>query len=183
MDGPVPGTGKTRLDLTKAAATDAIGLFDDSAQVGVWEFSTANNGKDFRKLNAIGPLSKNRDQVLKSIGNLKAGGNTGLYNTTWAACQEVAANYLPGATNLVLLLTDGADDNNVAGGLTLPQLVTNLQTTCGDPAKPIKVITVGLGRQTNSDILRQISAATKAQTFASPTTFDVSQVLLSALFN
>jgi Ca-activated chloride channel family protein len=183
MDGVVPGTGKTRLDLTKAAALDALGLFDDSAQVGVWEFSTANKGQDFRKLIPLNTLAKDRDQVTKSINNLKAGGNTGLYNTTWAACQEVAANYLAGATNLVVLLTDGADDNNVNGGLTLPQLITNLQGTCGDPAKPIKVITVGLGRQTNSDILRQISSATKAQTFASPTTFDVSQVVLSALFN
>lgn len=183
MDGVVPGTGKTRLDLTKGAALDALSLFDDSAGVGVWAFSTVNAGKDYRKLVSLNPLSRNRDQATKVIKNLEANGNTGLYNTAWAACQEVAANYVTGATNLVVLLTDGADDNNVQGGLTLAQLVTNLQATCGNVTKPIKVITVGLGRNTNSDILRQISAATKAQTFASPTTFDISQVVLSALFN
>jgi Ca-activated chloride channel family protein len=183
MGTEVPGTGKTRLDLTKAAALGALDLFDDSAQVGVWEFSTVVNGKDYRQLLPLGVLSKNRDQVEKAIGNLAAGGNTGLYNTTAAACQYVASNYVAGATNLVVLLTDGADDNNVTGGLTLDALITSLTTNCGNAQKPVKVITIGLGTSTNSEILRSISAATKAPAFSSPNTFDVSQVVLSAIFN
>jgi Ca-activated chloride channel family protein len=183
MGSEVPGTGKTRLDLTKAAALGALDIFDDSAQVGVWEFSTVANGKDYRQLLPLGPLAKSRDQVVKSINTLQAGGNTGLYNTTAAACQYVANNYVNGATNLVVLLTDGADDNNVVGGLTLDALISNLTTTCGNPQKPVKVITVGLGTGTNSDVLRSISAATKAPTFSSPNTFDVSQVVLSAIFS
>ena len=182
MGSDVPGTGKTRLDLTKAAALGALDLFDDSAQVGVWEFSTVVNGKDYRQLLPLGPLAKSRDQVEKAVNGLQAGGNTGLYNTTAAACQYVAANYLAGATNLVVLLTDGADDNNVVGGLTLDALINSLTTNCGNAQKPVKVITVGLGTATNSEILRSISAATKAPTFSSPNTFDVSQVVLSAIF-
>jgi Ca-activated chloride channel family protein len=182
MGTEVLGTGKTRLDLTKAAALGALDLFDDSAQVGAWEFSTVVNGKDYRQLLPLAPLAKNRDQVVKSINNLQAGGNTGLYNTTAAACQYVAANYMANATNLVVLLTDGADDNNVAGGLTLDALINTLTTTCGNAQKPVKVITIGLGTNTNSEILRSISAATKAPAFASPNTFDVSQVVLSAIF-
>lgn len=185
----VPGAGKSRLDLTKAAALSALDLLDESAQIGVWSFSTANAGKDFRQLLALAPLSSkdkgvtHRDAVTSTINALKAGGNTGLYNTTWAACQEVSAKYVAGAANLVLLLTDGADDNNVAGGLTLPQLLTNLTTTCGDVNKPVKVITIGLGVDSDSDVLRQISAATKAGSFSSPTSFDISQVVLTALFD
>jgi hypothetical protein len=71
----------------------------------------------------------------------------------------------------------------VQGGLTLDALLNNLTTTCGTTQKPVKVITVGLGTSTNSEILRSISAATKAPTFSSPNTFDVSQVVLSAIFN
>jgi Ca-activated chloride channel family protein len=182
MGTEVLGTGKTRLDLTKAAALGALDLFDDTAQVGVWEFSTVTNGKDYRQLLPLGVLAKNRDQVEKSINNLQAGGNTGLYNTTAAACQYVENNYLTNSTNLVVLLTDGADDNNVVGGLTLDALLNSLATNCGNAQKPVQVITVGLGTSTNSDILKQISAATKAPTFSSPNTFDVSQVVLSAIF-
>jgi Ca-activated chloride channel homolog len=183
MGTEVPGTGKTRLDLTKAAALGALDLFDDSAQVGVWEFSTTVNGKDYRQVLPLGVLSKARDQVEKAIGALNAGGNTGLYNTTAAACQYVASNYVVGADNLVVLLTDGADDNNVVGGLTLDALIASLTANCGKADKPVKVITVGLGTSTNSEVLRSISAATKAPTFSSPNTFDVSQVVLSAIFN
>jgi Ca-activated chloride channel family protein len=185
----VPGTGKTRLDLTKAAALNALGLLDETARVGVWEFSrpSANNGADFRKVLPMAPLSKEagaatqREAVNEAIGGLRPGGNTGLYNTAWAACQEVAARYQVGAANLVLLLTDGADDNNVAGGLSLDQLVRNLRQRCGG-TKPVKVITIGLGVDSDSAVLRQISAATKAPTFSSPRSFDISQVVLTALF-
>jgi Ca-activated chloride channel family protein len=189
MGEVVPGAGQTRLDLTKAAAQGALALLDDSAQVGVWNFSTVTAGKDYQVVLPLTPLNKktgntaHRAAVTSAIANLKAGGNTGLYNTAWAACQEVSGRYQAGAANIVLLLTDGADDNNVAGGLTLDGLVTNLTQTCGDPAKPVTLITVGLGRSTDSEILRQISAATHATTFSSPTSFDISQVVLSALFS
>jgi Ca-activated chloride channel homolog len=189
MGEVVPGAGQTRLDLTKAAAQGALALLDDSAQVGVWNFSTVAGGKDYQVVLPLTALSKktgntaHRAAVTSAITNLKAGGNTGLYNTAWAACQEVSGRYQAGAANIVLLLTDGADDNNVAGGLTLDGLVTNLTQTCGDPAKPVSLITIGLGRSTDSDILRQISAATHATTFSSPTSFDISQVVLAALFS
>jgi Ca-activated chloride channel homolog len=185
----VPGTGKTRLDMTKAAALNAMSLLDETARVGVWEFSrpNANNGADFRKVLAMAPLSKEsgaatqREAVNRAVGNLRPGGNTGLYNTAWAACQEVAARYQPGSANLVLLLTDGADDNNVEGGLSLEQLVRNLRQRCGG-GKPVKVITIGLGVDSDSGILRQISAATKAPSFSSPRSVDINQVVLTALF-
>lgn len=182
MGEVVPGAGKTRLDLTKAAAQGALELLDDSAQVGVWNFSTLAGGRDHQVVLPLAPLSQKRAAVSTAIDGLRAQGNTGLYNTAWAACQEVAGRYQPGAANIVLLLTDGADDNNVTGGLTLDALLANLGQTCGDPAKPVSLITIGLGTSSDSEILRQISAATHATTFSSPTSFDISQVVLAALF-
>jgi Ca-activated chloride channel homolog len=165
----------------------------------VWQFSTVEQGRDYRSVVPIAPLEQpadgsvtgssnngapsHLDQVTQAIKDLEAGGNTGLYNTAFAACQEVAAKRVAGAANLVVLLTDGADDNNVVGGLSLPDLVSKLKTTCGDPTKPVQLITVGLGVKADSAILRQISDATNAASYSSPTSFDISQVLLSALFS
>jgi Ca-activated chloride channel family protein len=87
MAGEVPGTDKSRLDLTKAAALSALDLLDDSARVGVWDFSTVagrSASKDYRELLTLEPLSKkekggyHRDAVRATVGNLRAGGNTGL---------------------------------------------------------------------------------------------------------
>ncbi len=191
MGGQVRGTGgKSRLDLTKAAALESLGLLDETARVGVWAFSTTNGGKDYRKVLPLGPLGEreatggtHQEAVTRAINGLQPGGNTGLYNTTWAACQEVSAKHEDGAANFVLLLTDGADDNNVSGGLSLDQLTGRLRATCGDAAKPVQVITIGLGVKADSQVLRRISGATNATTFSSPTTFDISQVVLAALFN
>jgi len=97
MNGKVPGTGKSRLDLTKAAALGALGLLDDDARVGVWAFSTTGQGADHRellKLEALGNGSgatTHRAALVREISDLSAGGRTGLYNTVWAACQEVRA--------------------------------------------------------------------------------------------
>jgi Ca-activated chloride channel family protein len=190
MGEVVPGTGnKTRLDLTKAAALGSLALLDGSARVGLWAFSTIDQGPDYRSLVPIAPLSDTTDgtthldQVTAAINGLQAGGSTGLYNTAYAACQDVASHRVDGAANFVVLLTDGADDNNVANSLTLPDLVTKLKATCGDPGKPVQVITIGLGVKADSAILRQISDATGATSYSSPTSFDISQVMLSALFS
>ncbi len=188
MGADVPGAGKTRLDLTKSAAISAMDLLDGSAQVGVWSFSAGTGDLDYKSLQPLAALDAkenkitHREQVAATINGLKPGGNTGLYNTVWAACQEVSSKYVNDAANLVVLLTDGADDNNVSGGLSLDQLLTNLKSTCASSSKPVQIITVGLGVKTDSSILRQISVATNAASFSSPTSFDISQVMLNALF-
>jgi Ca-activated chloride channel family protein len=178
----VRGTGKSSLALTKAAALGAVDLLDDSARVGVWSFATVGSGTDHRRLLNVGPLSRQRDAARSAINGLRSGGNTGLYNTAWAACQEVTAKYQENATNLVVLLTDGADDNNIAGSLSLEKLIDNLKGSCGGTEKPVQLITIGLGTGSDSAILRQISAATNAPSYSSPRSFDISQVVLSAVF-
>jgi Ca-activated chloride channel family protein len=188
MNATVPGTRQTRLDLTKRAALNAVSLLDDSARVGVWEFSTSGRRRDHRVLLPLRPLrgeegGDHRDAVNDAIGGLDAGGNTGLYNTAWAACQEVQQRYAEDAANLIVLLTDGADDNNISNSLSLNQLVDNLRGSCGSNDKPVQLITIGLGVDSDSNVLRQISAATRARSYSSPRSFDISQVVLTALFS
>jgi Ca-activated chloride channel family protein len=186
MASIVPGTGgKTRLDLTKAAAHQALDLFDPTARVGVWSFANAvSRLEPIAALGSLGPdgQTTHLQAVSAAIDNLVAGGNTNLYSTVDAACQEVEGHRLADAANLVVLLTDGADDNNT-GSLTLNDLTNQLHSTCGDPNQPVRVVTVGLGVKADSQVLSSISRATGADSFSSPTSFDISQVLLNALFS
>jgi Ca-activated chloride channel family protein len=185
MGGPVQGTRRSRLDLTKDAALNAVRLLDDSARVGVWEFSSTGGRRDHRAIEPLAPLggSGHRADVTRTISNLAAGGNTGLYNTAWAACQEVQKRYAKGATNMIVLLTDGADDNNIANSITLGELTRRLKGACGGESKPVQLVTIGLGVDSDSSVLRQISGATGANSYSSPRAFDVSQVFLTALFS
>jgi Ca-activated chloride channel family protein len=151
-------------------------------------FSTKLEGtKDHRQLVQIGPLNEplaggrtRRDSLLSAIDTLKAGGDTALYDTAVAAQKAVLDNYRDDATNLVVLMTDGKNDNP-AGGLTLDQ-ATHTLTTNSSPTRLVRLVTVGVGDEADFGALQAISRATSSLSYASPTAFDINKVLLTAIF-
>jgi Ca-activated chloride channel homolog len=188
MGEQVAGLGKSTLDLTKAAATDALKLFDQSARVGLWAFSTATAGQDFRALVPVGPLNDpmpsgtdRRTFLTNQINALQANGRTGLYNTVWAAHEQIAHQFQANSTNLVVVLTDGADDNNVTG-LSKDDLISKLSAASTDPTKRVPVIMVGIGPNADPQTLADISGATDSLSYGSQMTFDINQVLMTAIF-
>jgi len=179
----VPGVG-TRLDLTKAAATQAVGLLDKESQMGLWIFSSplqqgTNPYKELVKPGKLGEGDRQK-KLVDEVNKLVPGGNTGMYDTIWAAHQAVQANYLQGAQNMVVLLTDGADDDQLKG-LKLNELTDKLKAA--DKAKPVKMVTIALGRDTDSDALAAISAATGVRSYTSLRANDVSKILIAAIFD
>lgn len=186
MGGVVPGTGKSKMDLTKEAATEAVGMFDKESQVGLWVFSSNQSGNNpYREIVKSGKLDEQvngverRKRLTDELADINEGGNTGMYDTIWAAHQFVATNYQANAENLVVLLTDGADDDQLQG-LKLEELVSRLGGA--DKSKPVKVVTIALGRDTNSDALTAISEATGVRPYSSLRSFDIQKVMLDAIF-
>jgi Ca-activated chloride channel homolog len=188
----VPGTGKKRIELAQAAATSAINEFDGQANVGLWEFATDLDGsKPYKSLATIGPLDETqtdgnsrKDDMIHAINGIVPQGNTGLYATLDAAQKQVVANFKPGATNLVVLITDGKDDTTGSGSPSatdLNQLELDI-TKNHASSKAVPIVTIGLGPQADDNVLRDISRKTGASSLTSATGFDLNQVLLSALF-
>ncbi|HWH01922.1 MAG TPA: substrate-binding and VWA domain-containing protein [Pilimelia sp.] len=185
MQAEVPGTGKTRLQLAKEATAQSIRLFPDDARIGLWAFSTGQNGgQDYRTVVSLGrlgdPMSggSRKEVLLSRLGGLRAAGNTGLYDTAAAAHRFMVDNRDDAATNLVVLLTDGRNEDNT-GGLNLEQLGRTLRTA--SPQVPI--VTVGYGEDADYAALRQISTHTGGRAFSSREAFDINQVLLTAIFS
>lgn len=186
MRGEVPGTGQTKLDLTKAAAAQAVTMFGGESQVGLWVFSAQQQGNNpYRELVKPGKLSEQmgpvdrRKKLDEELGKLTAGGNTGMYDTIWAAHQYIQSTHVPDAENLVVVLTDGADDDQLRG-LKLAELVDKLKAA--DASKIVKIVTIALGRETDSQALTDISAATGMRSYASERSFDIGKVLIAAIF-
>ena len=183
MGKVVPGVG-TRLDLTKTAATQAVQLLDKQSQMGLWIFSDPRlqGSNAYKELVKPGKLSDNDRQkkLTDEIAKLAPGGNTGMYDTIWAAFQSVQANYVPDNQNMVVLLTDGADDDQLRG-LKLNELNDKLRAA--DKSKPVRVVTIALGRDTDSDALTSISAATGVRSYSSPRQIDISKILIAAIFD
>lgn len=173
----------TRMDLTKQAAKDAVTLLDKESQMGLWVFSSQQQGTaPYKELVKSGKMSEGDRQkkLVEEIGKLVPGGNTGMYDTIWAAFQSVQANYQQGTQNMVVLLTDGADDDQLQG-LKLDDLNQKLRDA--DKSKPVKVVTIALGRDTDSGKLASISTATGVRSYSSPRAIDISKILIAAIFD
>ena len=166
MKEPVPGTGLTKIGLVKKAVLQALPLFAPETNLGTWVFSTNLEGRqDWRELVPIGPSDaklpggKTRRQVLAgALSRLEASnGDTGLYDTTLAAFRAAKRSFAPGRLNLVVLLTDGINDDP-DGGISKKELLARLKAEQGD--KKVAIITVAFGPDADVPTLKQISQVT-----------------------
>lgn len=185
MAEPVAGTGQSKLALVQQATRDMLPLFGDSSDLGLWSFSSAARpAAAHRVLVPSGPLpgtvggSSRRTAVTRAIAGLTPSGGTPLYATTLAAYQEALAQWRSGKHNVVILLTDGKNENK--GGITLNQLLQKLHSV-KDNAKPIRFLTIAYGASADVPALQAISRATGGRTYSSTDPTDLEQVFLSAL--
>jgi Ca-activated chloride channel homolog len=138
----------SRIQVAAQAATGAIALLADQNSVGLWTFSTRQRGElDWTEIEPIQVLGRedHRAELAFSLGSLgsRLGGDTGLFDTLDAAYAKAVDEYDPKAANLVVLFTDGVNDDP-AGGLSLDQLRERLAARAS-PAKPVTVLLIGMG--------------------------------------
>ncbi|MEV0222052.1 substrate-binding domain-containing protein [Streptomyces sp. NPDC050704] len=166
MAEPVPGTRRSRMDVTKAALLQALTTFTPEDEVGLWKFSTKLDGKlDYRVLVPTARIGDReddgtrRDRLSAAFSGLKPvpDGATGLYDTTLAAYKAAVASYGSGKFNAVVLLTDGV--NQDPGSISRADLVTELQRRT-DPERPVPLIAVAVGPEADKDELAEIAEAT-----------------------
>jgi Ca-activated chloride channel family protein len=190
MKEEVPGTGgKTKMDIVKAAAGQALGLFAPETNLGTWVFSSdlGGAGRDWAESVPIGPTNaqlpngKVRRQVLaEALARLQAtDGDTGLYDTALAAFRAVKRSYAPDRLNIVVLLTDGINDDPT-GGINRAQLLRQLKAE-QDPKKPVRIITVAYGANADATSLRLISQATGGLAYVSRDPRDILRVFTDAI--
>lgn len=156
---PVPTAGNaTRAKVTQDAARTGLGLFSEKWSVGVWRFSTNENGAlPYRQLVPIRSLSTARSQLQDSINDLTPNkdGDTGLYATLLAGYRHVKKDWAPKKINSVILFTDGKNDfdDGIQEAAFSEQFAKEV-----DPTKPIRVILIGIGEGADANELQRIQA-------------------------
>lgn len=159
------GNGKSKIQVVTGAAEAALKLLPEDWTVGLWTFSQHSApDTDWTELVPLGPVKTQRPTLLGAAATLPshAGGNTGLYDTTLAAFQDVSAHYDPSSVNVVAVLTDGADVDPDSIGLSA--LLSRLRAAY-DPAKPVHIVTIGFGSDADAHALKLISRATEGQSY------------------
>ncbi len=172
-----------RIDLFEQAAVRAINSLSADSSLATWVFSSRRiGGQDWQEVVPFGPLSDpaHKQRTIDTANGLDSlvGGGTGLYDSVLAAVQYMRDTYVPGQVNLVLLNTDGVNEDD--DGLDLPGLLAELEKL-RDPAKPVAVIAIGYGPDTDQSALEQIAAATDGAAYQALQPTDIGTVLIDAV--
>ena len=180
---PVPTAGgANRAQVTQAAASQGLALFDDKWAVGVWLFSTELVGKQaWKQLVPISPLTSARTELQASIAKIvpKKDGGTGLYDTALAAYKNVQDGWQAGRVNSVILFTDGQNSNK--DGITRDSLVSQLRKL-NDPKRPVRMIIIGIGPEVDRKELQAITDATNSGgVFIAPDPAKIGDIFLQAI--
>lgn len=169
MNDPVPGTSQTRLQLIQRAAIAGAGLLNNGTVIGLWAFATElTPTTDFRELVAPGPAGglvggvPRRQAVAGAVQGLRASGGTGLYDTIGAAYDRMQKAWKPNAQNMVVVMTDGRNEDEV--GLSLQQLLDKLKASAR-PDRPLPILAIAVGPKADATALEQITKVTGGRTF------------------
>ncbi|MBG0815629.1 substrate-binding and VWA domain-containing protein [Planomonospora sp. ID82291] len=167
---PIPGTGLTRMQAISRIAIEGMKPFPNSSEMGLWEFSTHLDGQgvDYRESVPVGPLTETVDGVLrrnlinqKLAGvRAKATGDTGLNDTLAAAYRMMKDGYKSDKINTILIMTDGAGNDDPDGGMSNQELLKLLQEEF-DPEKPVSILIIAFGPDAPKG-KRQMDAIAKA---------------------
>ncbi len=186
------GDERPAIEVVRDANLAALDLLPPTSELGLWVFSTDEDPPNhWRELVDIGPLTEELEggtrldlliEESQALPESEEQGWTALYDTAWAAFQEVKENYDPNRVNSVVLMTDGSDERapEMAPGMDLETLLTQLQAQ-HDPARPVLLITIGIGPDADMDALREISSATGASAYAADDPTDLPEIFFQAM--
>ncbi|KOU59879.1 von Willebrand factor [Streptomyces sp. MMG1533] len=166
MSETVPGTDRSRMDVTKTSLLQALATFTPEDEIGLWDFSTKLDGdKDYRvlvpteRLGDRAGTGTQRDRLAAAFSSLTPvpNGATGLYDTTLAAYKAATSSYVKGKFNALVVLTDGV--NQDPGSISRADLVIRLEKLT-DPERRVPLIMIAVGPDADREEARQIAKAT-----------------------
>ncbi|MGP3985036.1 substrate-binding domain-containing protein [Streptomyces sp. KR80] len=189
MSEAIPGRkGQTRMDVTKASLLQALAGFTAHDEIGLWKFARRLDGdRDHRVLvppRRLGGHSADgtsqRDRLAAAVTGLAPipGGATGLYDTVLAAYREASASYEPERFNVVVVLTDGV--NQDPGGISRAALLDKLEELA-DPKRPVLLFAIAMGPDADREECEQIAAATGGSAYQVDDPAQIHTVVLEAL--
>ncbi len=181
--------GGTRATLARDATKTSLALFSDTATVSLWFFAIGMGGpgQDYTEIVAPRQIAADAGGVPQRAALLAGAdtltqrltpGGTGLNDTVLAAFRAAQAGYDPEATNSVVVLTDGRNED--PNGISTDALLASLSAEA-DPQRPIRVAMVGLGGSTDAADLTRIAEATGGRAYVAELPEDFQSVLFDAL--
>jgi hypothetical protein len=188
MQAVVPATGQTRLDATVDAAKESLDIIPNGSEVGLWEFSTGlrggEAGGDYRELAEIARLSRvrdgrsHKDDLITALDGIDPENDTALNDSLLAAYEQLRNDYVAGRRHLIVLLTDGRNDDT--DSISQPRLLASL-ARLHRAQEPIQVVSIAYGEQPDLDKLAEISETVGGRVVSSPELKNLERLFIEAL--
>lgn len=170
-----------KLNRAKEALLSFIDQVRGNAdRVGLISFST-----DVQEVVPLGPLAQNKERLKSAVQNLRATGNTALYDATLTGAERLANLKQTDRINVVLVMSDGIENasRRVRSGRDPRPLITALEEQSRRSGVPVLVFAVAYGGDADINILRQVSESTRGAAYeGTPETIRKLYQLLSAFF-
>jgi hypothetical protein len=143
--------GRPLLDVAREGLSGIANLLPDGAQLGLWEFGVdLAPPHDHRVLLGRADLGADQRAALGSaLGALRLQETgSGLHDTVLAAYTAARDSHRNGASDHVLVVTDGRDEAD-PGAMSAEQLAEHLKVRA-DPERPVQLTVVTLGGQADA---------------------------------
>ncbi|ROR93228.1 von Willebrand factor type A domain-containing protein [Salana multivorans] len=151
--------GTTLIQTVTQAFATLVHTLNPITRVGLWEFSfDMEPGVHHRELVPIAETGENLDALIAGATQAQVVGDAGtaLNSTTVDAVRAVREAWDPERTNLVLLFTDGRDED-APGALSLEEAVAALSSEL-DPDRPVALMMFGMGEADTAAMQQLVDA-------------------------
>ncbi|WP_308249698.1 substrate-binding and VWA domain-containing protein [Sphaerisporangium fuscum] len=188
MTEPIAGEkDATRQSVALKATHLGLQLFPASTHLGLWEFAEGLDGKGYRPLVGLGPITEpdrqgdqytRRTRLDEYTQTLKAykDRDSSLYDSILAGFREVGSKYDIAMNNSLLVITAGKDDGT---GMSRQELVAKLHQEW-NPDHPVQIIMIAFG-SADSAALGEITSATNGSLHVASRPGEIIDVFLNAL--
>ena len=185
MGDPANDEGDTKLELAKQAAVQALDEFKPDDQVGLRIFSTEISPKeptDYLDLVPVGPISAQRERIKQQIRGLVPTQGTPLYTVTRDSYTELRDTFDAARINAVVLLTDGKNED--PRNEDINRLLATLRAGSeGQTTRPVRIFTIGYGRDADLNTLRRVAEATNAAAYDASDPATITNVFTAVVSN
>lgn len=178
---------ESRIELVRTAAIAANERLPGSVSAGLWFFgnNVDGNGSPYvqaapmRRFDAVVDGRTHREEMTLLVERMteSATEGTALYATVLDAFRAVQNSFDPRAANSVVVVTDGVDS---VGRITKDELLDAL-TAANDPARPVRIVTIGLGDDVDAETLAEISAVTGGSSYLTSNPLDITGLVVTAI--
>jgi Ca-activated chloride channel homolog len=181
------GRASTKAALLRESGLSASELFGEDTSIGMWFFATPTaTSPAHTEAVGFGPITAEVDGrprralLGEAISRYQAadGAGTPLYQTVLDGEATMRARVKPGTVTLVVVLTDGDDDQSrfaMSHDAFLGKLAAQR-----DPSRPVQIIAVGYGPDADMKALTDMAAATGGKAVAATNPADLASAVAKA---